>query len=56
MKPRFGRNIPSKDRWEICTTHQSEGVTVPITSSFYGYTKVLAHTLNSMKTPDAAVG
>ena len=31
------------------------GVKVPITSSVYGYTKVLAHNLNSKKTSGAAV-
>ena len=33
-----------------------EGVKVPITSSVYGYTKVLAHYLNSKKTPGVAIG
>ena len=32
------------------------GVKVPITSSVYGYTKVLAHNLNSKKTSGAAIG
>ena len=32
------------------------GVKVPITSSVYGYTKVLAHNLNSKKTSGAAFG
>ena len=31
-------------------------VKVPITSSVYGYTKVLAHNLNSKKTSGAAIG
>ena len=34
----------------------SIGVKVPITSSVYGYTKVLAHNLNSKKTSGAAIG
>ena len=34
----------------------SIGVKVPITSSVYGYTKVLAHNLNSKKTSGAAFG
>ena len=32
------------------------GVTVPITSSINGYTKVLAYILNSKKTLGAAIG
>ena len=32
------------------------GVKVPITSSVNGYTKVLAHNLNSKKTSSAAIG
>ena len=32
------------------------GVKVPITSSVYGYTKVLAHNLNSKKISGAAIG
>ena len=32
------------------------GVKVPITSSVYGYTKVLAYNLNSKKTSGAATG
>ena len=32
------------------------GVTVPITSSIYAYTKVLAHNLNSNKTLGASIG
>ena len=32
------------------------GVKVPITSSVFGYTKVLAHNLNSKKTSGAAIG
>ena len=31
-------------------------VKVPIMSSVYGYTKVLAHNLNSKKTSGAAIG
>ena len=31
------------------------GVKVPITSSVYGYTKVLAHNLNSKKTSGAVL-
>ena len=31
-------------------------VKVPITSSVYGYTKVLAHNLNSKKTSGSAIG
>ena len=34
----------------------SIGVNVPITSSVYGYTKVLAYNLNSKKTSGAAIG
>ena len=34
----------------------SIGVKVPITSSVYVYTKVLAHNLNSKKTSGAAIG
>ena len=34
----------------------SIGVNVPITSSVYGYTKVLANNLNSKKTSGAAIG
>ena len=34
----------------------SIGVNVPITSSVYGYTNVLAHNLNSKKTSAAAIG
>ena len=34
----------------------STGVKVPITSSVYGYTKVLTHNLNSKKTSGAAIG
>ena len=34
----------------------SIGVKVQITSSVYGYTKVLAHNLNSKKTSGAAIG
>ena len=32
------------------------GVKVPITSSVYGYTKILAYNLNSKKTSGAATG
>ena len=32
------------------------GVKVPITSSVYGYIKVLAHNLNSKKTSGATIG
>ena len=35
---------------------QGIGVKVPITSSVYGYTKFLAHNLNSKKTSGAAIG
>ena len=34
----------------------SIGLKVSITSSVYGYTKVLAHNLNSKKTSCAAIG
>ena len=34
----------------------SIGVKVPITSSVYGYTKVLAHNLISKKISSAAIG
>ena len=37
-------------------TKSTSGVKVPITSSVYGYTKVLAHNLNSKKTSGAAIG
>ena len=40
----------------LCVTIHRNGMKVPITSSVYGYTKVLAHNLNSKKTSGAAIG
>ena len=42
--------------WNYLKRYQSYGVKVPITSLVYGYTKVLAHNLNSKKTSGAAIG
>ena len=57
LHPSFFFHTETKSHWyDSVSAAVLIGVKVPITSSVYGYTKALAHNLNSKKTSGAAIG